>query len=294
MAKGTARAAARQHQPSVWQPSDLIVAGVCGLLTAFQVRSYDAIMGVEGSSDRRLARKERILDAAAQLLLRVGYGRVTIEDVAQAAEVGKGTVYLHWRAREDLFAAVLDRELARALEEVAEGVTDEPGSWQLHRLIRAAYVAIMNRPLLKAMFQSDPEVLGRFARRRSAERIQSRAKALDRYLQWLSEIGQVRQDLSLEDLSVAVLAVWLGFVLLEPQVMAAAQEAPRVPDMERRADLLAATMHSAFGTSHPVSAAEDAAMRAQVTAWLRRMTVADAAEDGAAAAVSGPAPTNDR
>jgi AcrR family transcriptional regulator len=203
-------------------------------------------------------------------------------------------VYLHWRTREELFTAVLDRELGRALQEVADGMTDEPGSWQLHRLIRAAFLAIMGRPLLKAMFQSDPEVLGRFASRRSAERIQSRAKALDRYLQWLSEIGQVRQDLSLEDLSVAVLAVWLGFVLLEPQVMAAAHEAPRVPDVERRADLLAATMHSAFGTSHPVSAAEDAAMRARVTAWLRRMAVADAAEDGAAAAVSGPAPTNDR
>jgi AcrR family transcriptional regulator len=251
-------------------------------------------MGAESGSGRRLARRERILDAAAQLLLRVGYGRVTIEDVAQAAEVGKGTVYLHWRTREDLFAAVLDRELARALEEVAEGVTDEPGSWQLHRLTRAAYVAIMNRPLLKAMFQSDPEVLGRFASRRSAERIQARTRAVDRYLEWLSKIGQVRQDLSLADLSVAVLAVWLGFVLLEPQVMAAAHEAPRVPDVERRADLLAATMHSAFGTSRAVSDAEDAAMRARVTAWLRRMAVADAAADGAAAAVPGPVPTNDR
>jgi AcrR family transcriptional regulator len=251
-------------------------------------------MSVESSLDRRLARQERILDAAAQLLLRVGYGRVTIEDVAQAAEVGKGTVYLHWRTREELFTAVLDRELARALQEVAEGMTDEPGSWQLHRLIRAAFLAIMNRPLLKAMFQSDPEVLGRFASRRSAERIRNRAGVLDRYLRWLSEIGQVRRDLPLEDLSVAVLTVWLGFVLLEPQVMAAAQEAPRVPGLQRRADLLAATVHAAFGTSHPVSAADDTAMRKRVTALLRRMAVADAAEDGATAAVSGPAPTNDR
>jgi AcrR family transcriptional regulator len=251
-------------------------------------------MGAESGSGRRLARRERILDAAAQLLLRVGYGRVTIEDVAQAAEVGKGTVYLHWRTREDLFAAVLDRELARALEEVAGGMAGEPGSWQLDRLTRAAYVAIMSRPLLKAMFQSDREVLGRFASRRSAERIQARAGALQGYLGWLSEIGQVRQDLAVEDLSVAVLAVWLGFVLLEPQVMAAAQEAPWIPDVERRADLLAATMHAAFGTSRAVSDAEDAAMRTRLAAWLGRMAVADAAEDGAATAVSGPVPTNDR
>jgi AcrR family transcriptional regulator len=228
-------------------------------------------MGIAISSDRRLARQERILDAAAQLLLRVGYGRVTIEDVAQASEVGKGTVYLHWRTREDLFAAVLDRELARALEEVAEWVIDEPGSWQLHRLIRAAFLAIMGRPLLKAMFQSDPEVLGRFARRRPAERARDRAAALDRYLGWLSGIGQVRQDLPLEDLSVAVLSVWSGYVLLEPQVMAAADEAQLVPGMERRADLLAATMHSAFGAGQEVSDADETAMRARVADWLRRV-----------------------
>ena len=37
-------------------------------------------------------RGERILDAAADLVLRWGYKRVTIEDVAKQAGIGKGTV----------------------------------------------------------------------------------------------------------------------------------------------------------------------------------------------------------
>jgi AcrR family transcriptional regulator len=40
-------------------------------------------------------RADRILDAAGDLLLRLGYRKVTIEDVAQRAGIGKGTVYLH-------------------------------------------------------------------------------------------------------------------------------------------------------------------------------------------------------
>ena len=91
--------------------------------------------------DERVARGDRILDAAAELLLRYGYSRVTIDDVAARANVGKGTVYLHWRTREELFGAVLGRELAQALDEVAEAVLADRGSWQLHRVTRALFLA---------------------------------------------------------------------------------------------------------------------------------------------------------
>jgi AcrR family transcriptional regulator len=45
----------------------------------------------------RQARAARILDATAELLLRHGYRRVTIDDIARHADIGKGTVYLHWK-----------------------------------------------------------------------------------------------------------------------------------------------------------------------------------------------------
>ena len=41
-------------------------------------------------------RAGRILDAAAELLLRWGYKRVSIEEIARHAGIGKGTVYLHF------------------------------------------------------------------------------------------------------------------------------------------------------------------------------------------------------
>jgi hypothetical protein len=48
--------------------------------------------------------------------------------------------------------------------------------------------------------------------------------------------------------------------------------------LERRADLLAATIATAFGSGHDVTAADDEAMRAQVADWLRRMADGDRAE----------------
>ncbi|MGW2198666.1 helix-turn-helix domain-containing protein, partial [Streptosporangium sp. NPDC001682] len=44
-----------------------------------------------------VGRADRILDAAAELLVRLGYRKVTIDDIARLAGIGKGTVYLHPR-----------------------------------------------------------------------------------------------------------------------------------------------------------------------------------------------------
>ena len=66
----------------------------------------------------RQARAARILDVTAELLLRHGYRRVTIDDIARHADIGKGTVYLHWKTRDDLFKAVFEREVLHALTEL--------------------------------------------------------------------------------------------------------------------------------------------------------------------------------
>ena len=63
-------------------------------------------------------RADRILDAARALLLRWGYRRVTIDEISRHAGVGKGTVYLHWRSREQLFFAVGAREAVAMLAAV--------------------------------------------------------------------------------------------------------------------------------------------------------------------------------
>ena len=47
--------------------------------------------------------------------------------------------------------------------------------------------------------------------------------------------------------------------------------------LERRADLLAATVQAAFGSARAVTATDDDAMRAQVADWLRRLADDDRA-----------------
>src|SRR5512132_2357733 len=98
---------------------------------------------------QRQERATRILDVAAELLLRHGYRRVTIEDVARGADIGKGTVYLHWRTREELFSAVFEREVREAVSGLLRALQQDRHGFLLHRVARAYFLAIMDRPLLR-------------------------------------------------------------------------------------------------------------------------------------------------
>ena len=61
------------------------------------------------------ATADRILDAADRLLGRFGYRKMTIEDLAREAGIGKGTVYLSFESKESIALACIDRMIQRVL-----------------------------------------------------------------------------------------------------------------------------------------------------------------------------------
>jgi AcrR family transcriptional regulator len=52
---------------------------------------------------------ERIIEAAAELLRQRGFERMTVDDVAARACVGKATVYRRWPSKDDLAVAAMER-----------------------------------------------------------------------------------------------------------------------------------------------------------------------------------------
>ncbi len=61
-------------------------------------------------------KRDAILDAAASLFSTKPFHEVRLEDIAALARVGKGTVYLHWSSKEDVYLAVIRRGFAAVLE----------------------------------------------------------------------------------------------------------------------------------------------------------------------------------
>ncbi len=209
---------------------------------------------------RRLERAHRILDAAGELIVRWGYGKTTIDDVARQAGVAKGTIYLHWRTRDDLFAALLRRERVRMIEEIRAG---RPGT--LSALMRGFVTQVLARPLLRAALMGDPDVLGKLARmKRESTTGLDLGVPFDSYIGRLIDHGAARKEPG--DPAIVLASIVHGFVLL-PNML----PEPARPSDERIAELVADTIDRALTPGGDLPEADARAVAAATLDFLDTM-----------------------
>jgi AcrR family transcriptional regulator len=171
----------------------------------------------EPKAARRQERAQRILDAAAALILRWGYSKTTLDDVARQAGVAKGTLYLHWNTREELFVALMKREKVELAKDLKQRITADPEGATLSGLLKHSALALMKRPLLKAVLLRDMDVLGKLAHsEQSSAAYTERLTGFKTYLELLREHQLVRTDLSLRMQVYLLGALFAGFFLVAP------------------------------------------------------------------------------
>jgi AcrR family transcriptional regulator len=197
---------------------------------------------------RRAARANRILDAASELILRWGYHKTTLDDVSRQAGVAKGTIYLHWKTREALFAALMKREKLEMAEDIKQRISNDPAGATLHGLYRHTALALMQRPLLKAVLLRDMDVLGKLAKsERSTTASIERLAGFITYLEFLREHQLVRTDLSLRAQVYMLAAIFMGFFLVAPLM-----PGEFTLSDEEIADLIAETVHCSLEPDNSV------------------------------------------
>ena len=64
-------------------------------------------------SETESPKRQAVLDAAAELFIAQGYGAVSMDAIARAANVSKATLYSHFRSKDSLFATII-KEACRA------------------------------------------------------------------------------------------------------------------------------------------------------------------------------------
>jgi AcrR family transcriptional regulator len=222
----------------------------------------------ETEVSRRRERAQRILDAAAALILRWGFQKTTLDDVSRQAGVAKGTMYLHWKTREELFRALISREKLELAEDLKQRICADPAGATLRGILKHSALALMQRPLLKAVLMRDMDVLGKLAhgKQSSVDRA-DKLIGFKIYLELLREYGLVRTDLSQQAQVYMFSAIFMGFFFV----------APLMPDEftfsdDEIADLMAETVHCTLEAGRSVSSNELQAVSHVFMQYLNQAT----------------------
>ncbi|MBE3561499.1 MAG: TetR/AcrR family transcriptional regulator [Ktedonobacteraceae bacterium] len=194
---------------------------------------------------KRQEREQRILDTAAELLQRWGYRKTTIDDIARQAGVAKGTIYLHWKTREELFETLLIREWLKIAQEFQRRMREHPEGFTLSAVAHHAVSLIMGNPLIKDIITGNSDLLEALSHLPvSDEIIQMRVMMGKAYIELLREYGMVRTDMPVEQQIKLLLALSTGFLIGNTVL----PENLRFPP-EAMADMLAEVIRRTFEPS---------------------------------------------
>jgi AcrR family transcriptional regulator len=138
---------------------------------------------------------QRITAAAAELMLHRGFDKMTVDDVAAKAGVGKATVYRRWPSKEDLAVA--------AMAEIYATEIPNPDTGSIRTDLKESLtmaLTFVNSPQGQAYIRTsmaeavrDERIAGLY--RASTERVeQNAAKMYERAI----ERGEVRPDINLD------------------------------------------------------------------------------------------------
>jgi AcrR family transcriptional regulator len=162
--------------------------------------------------DERQQREERILDAAATLLVRWGYRKTTIDDVAREAGVGKGTIYLHWKDKNELFRAALLREQERFGEDVKQRIVADPEGGLLHCVTAHSMLAALSNPLMAAVLKGNTDIFNGFLRAYDRDLLNQIVGVADAYLAQLQDAGLIRRDIPVPVITFLLTALKVGII----------------------------------------------------------------------------------
>lgn len=125
--------------------------------------------GARGAGVSKEERRTQILLAARDMFAKRGYARTTVDDIVAEAGVARGTFYLYFGDKRDVFEELMDGFGARIASAIVRIVTDDPDrsvDAQVLENIRAIiHVCLAERQLTKILFTDAVGVDPEFERR---------------------------------------------------------------------------------------------------------------------------------
>jgi TetR/AcrR family fatty acid metabolism transcriptional regulator len=155
--------------------------------------------------------RQRLYDAALELIVKKGFGNVAISDITDKAGVSKGNFYYYFRSKDELLLEEflkVDRYLDAAMEKISK----QYGSplEQLEAITKAGvrYINDQGVTVIKAVYSSEIDPSMKKPRMGDSDR--SIIRIVGRLMREAQERGELRRDISAESITEYFLQSYRG------------------------------------------------------------------------------------
>jgi len=157
--------------------------------------------------EQRNDKRARILDAAVKVFAERGYFSSTVAEIARAAGVADGTIYLYFKSKDDLLLRLFDEKMTQLLAEAKAALAEERDApSRLKRFIQLHFSLVEKNPDLASVLVVELRQSAQFLK--SADRQKLGAAYLDLIAQVVRE-GQEKGELAAYVGSIMVIVFML-------------------------------------------------------------------------------------
>lgn len=167
-----------------------------------------------GRRERRAAEtRVKLLRCALQLFAERGFQNVTVEDITESADVGKGTFFNYFASKDHVLSVMAEIQLGRVREalEAAEG-----GKRPIRSVLQVFFGKVCEEPgrspeLARAMLTA---FLSSTIREQLAQNMSDGRRMIGRVLELGQQCGEIDPKLTTEQMALQLQQGFLGTVLL--------------------------------------------------------------------------------
>lgn len=141
--------------------------------------------------------RERILDAAGMVFGQYGLRKTTVADIVREARVARATVYKYFPTKEDVFRAVVQREVDDVLANVREAVMNETSARDRLAVAIRTHISGLRKKVNAFRMTMDAFIDVMPRTHTEAEQVTARAASL---VKWILEEGVKSGEVAAADL----------------------------------------------------------------------------------------------
>ncbi len=154
-------------------------------------------MGESTTRKKNREREQRILDATAMLIVRYGYDKTSVNDIAKEAGISKGAIYLHFDSKDDLLHQLILRETLDFIDIWADRMRNDTSPKVFSSMYRHVLTVMKENEFLWTLFSKQRWLMGTgFVNRQGSDVYQQRLGLSKTLLTNLKAVGSIRQDIN--------------------------------------------------------------------------------------------------